>query len=162
MKRGQTIPRQWLVADERLGERLWPAVRALPPGSGILFLYRGFNRTERALILRKLRRIAAARRLVLADEAAGQAARVHSMAELRKAGLGGVPILFLSPIFETRSHPDWPALPRLRSAALVRLARVPVVALGGMDAQRYARVVRLGFSGWAGIAAWLEAEKLHR
>jgi thiamine-phosphate pyrophosphorylase len=155
MKRRQTLPRQWLIADDRLGSQLWPAVRALPRGSGILFLYRGMARPERARLLAALRRAARARGLLLLDEAAGEAARVHNARELRKALLGRAPLLFLSPMFPTRSHPQWAAMPPMRAAALVRLANRPVVALGGMNGRRFRRVQRLGFSGWAGIDAWI-------
>lgn len=155
MKRRQTFPRQWLVADYRLGDRLWPAVRSLPEGSGILFLYRDLPRRQRQQWLSKLRRCGAMRGLLVADEAAGEAARVHDLAEIRQAGLSGTPILFLSPIFPTRSHPQWRPMPPMRAAALTRLARVPVIALGGMNERRFARIQRLGFSGWAGIDAWI-------
>jgi thiamine-phosphate pyrophosphorylase len=43
----------------------------------------------------------------------------------------------------------------MRAAALARLARRRLVALGGMDARRYAKIARLGFSGWAGIDAYV-------
>lgn len=155
MKRRQPLPSRWLVADERVGQRLWPAIRALPPGSGVLILYRGLPKRERAEILAKLRRAARQRRLTLADEAAGEAARVHDLAELRRALLRRTPVLFVSPMFETRSHPDWKPLARMRAAALIRLAPVPVIALGGMNEAGFRRFERLGFQGWAGIDAWV-------
>ena len=155
MKRRQTsTPRQWLIADARLGESLWTAVRGLPRGSGVLVLYGDMRRGDRARLLVRLRRLAAPRHLVIADEAAGDAARVHNLRELRQAGLRGVQILFVSPVFATRSHPDWLPLGRMRAAALLRLANVPAIALGGMNARRFARVERLGFQGWAGIDAF--------
>src|SRR3712207_6813533 len=40
MKRRQTMPKQWLIADERLGPTLSPVLRKLPPGSGVLVLHR--------------------------------------------------------------------------------------------------------------------------
>ena len=153
--RQSTIPSRWLVADDRLGERLWPAVRMLPAGSGVLFLYRKLRKRDRARLLAKLRRVAQARRLVISDEASEEAARVHNAAELRRASSAKVPLLFLSPIYPTRSHPDWRPIPPMRTAALLRLARAPVIALGGMDELRFRRIGRLGFSGWAGIDAWI-------
>jgi thiamine-phosphate pyrophosphorylase len=68
--------------------------------------------------------------------------------------LAGAPVIFLSPIFPTRSHPEWPPMRKMRAAALVRLSCVPVIALGGMDAGRFASIEGLGFSGWAGIDAY--------
>ncbi len=155
MKRRQSLPRQWLVADSRLGEEVWTAVRNLPKGSGILFLYRGVPKAKRVWLLAKLRRLAQARRLVLIDEAEGGAARVHDSKELLRAGIARTPILFLSPVFETRSHPKWKPIPLMRAAALLRLARAPVIALGGVNQRKYGRIQRLSFSGWAGIDGWI-------
>lgn len=154
MKRRQSGPRQWLIADQRIGDELWPAVLRLPPGSGVLVLHFGMAKRKRARLLARLRRLGAGRRLVVADEMAGDAARVHDAREIRDARLKQAPLLLLSPMFETRSHPDWKPLPRMRAAALLRLAKVPVLALGGMDAGRFSRLRRLGFQGWAGIDAF--------
>lgn len=154
MTRRQTTPRQWLIADERTGDELWSAVRRLAPRSGILVLHSGMAKLERARLLARLRGLGAGRRLVVADEMAGDSARVHDAREIRDAGLQQAPLLFLSPMFQTRSHPEWKPLPRMRAAALLRLAKVPVIALGGMNEQRFAAVRGLGFAGWAGIDAW--------
>jgi thiamine-phosphate pyrophosphorylase len=118
-------------------------------------MHRNLRKAERARLLTKLRREARRRNLTIVDEAAGGAARVHNMRELRQAASAGAPLLFLSPLFPTRSHPDWTPLPRMRAATLARLSPVPVIALGGMDVRRFRRVQRLGFYGWAGIAAWM-------
>ncbi len=152
--RQTALPRQWLIADERLGNELWPAVRKLRPGSGVILLFHGLPRRERAAMLRQLRRSAPARRLTLVDEAAGGAARVHDVRELRRALLARTPLVLLSPVFPTRSHPERRALPLMRAAAMTRLAGRRLIALGGMDARRFARVHRLGFSGWAAIDAF--------
>ena len=154
MSRRQTVPRQWLVADHRLGDRLWAAVARLPRGSGVLVLYRELPKRERLPLLARLQRVARRRGLVIADEAAGGAARAHDLRELRAALLAGAPLIFLSPMFATRSHPQWVPMGKMRAAALVRLSPVPVIALGGMDAGRFASIEALGFSGWAGIDAY--------
>jgi thiamine-phosphate pyrophosphorylase len=134
---------------------LWRAVRARPSGSGILFLYRELPSGKRSRLLAKVRRLARSRCLVLVDEAGGGAERVHSSNELLRAGLRGTSVVFLSPMFETGSHPEWMPISRMRAAALLRLATSPVIALGGMDDRRFGRIQRLGFSGWAGIDAWI-------
>lgn len=154
MSRQSSLPRRWLVADDRLGDGLWSALRRLPRGSGVVVLYRQMQDRERRRLITGLRRVAKARGLILADEAKGEAARVHDLGELRRARLAGRPLILLSPMFATHSHPDWLPLPRLRAASLIRLARVPVIALGGMDLKRFRRIERLGFHGWAGIGAW--------
>lgn len=155
MKRRQTrVPRRWLVADDRFGGELAAALRKLPPNSGVLLLYRDMAAGKRARLLAMLRQLASRRRLVMVDEIASEAARVHNLRELRSAGLKRVPLLFLSPMAPTRSHPGQAPLGRMKAAALLRLARVPVIALGGMNEASFAAVRRLGFAGWAGIDAW--------
>lgn len=157
MKPRQSLPEQWLVTDETMGEDPVTVAARLPLGSGILFRHHGLAHGERRRLLRRLRRIAAARQLTLVDEASGEAARVHDSGEIRRARLAGARLLLVSPLFATRSHPDSRQLSRMRAAALARLASGPVLALGGMNARRFARVKALGFHGWAGIDAWLDS-----
>jgi thiamine-phosphate pyrophosphorylase len=149
MKRRQTISRQWLIADERMGDDLWTAAQRLPRGSGILLLRR-LSPKER----RRLRHLANHRALMIVTEAPGVAARVHDIGELRRALLRRTAMILLSPIYPTTTHADWKPLPRMRAAALARLAGRNAVALGGMDEQRYANVAPLGFIAWAGISAF--------
>jgi thiamine-phosphate pyrophosphorylase len=85
---------------------------------------------------------------------AGAAQRVHDMRELTRALLARTPLIFLSPIQATASHADWRPIPRMRAATLARLAKRRLIALGGMDARKFARVEKLGFQGWAGISAF--------
>lgn len=149
MKRRQTLPREWLIVDQLLAEDTWHAVRLLPRGSGILILGR-LSGKER----RRLRRFAASHNLEIVDEAEGDAARVHNLPELRAAMLRRTPLILLSPIYATSSHPDWRPIPRMRAAALARLGHRRLLALGGMNRKRYANVAPLGFIGWAGISAF--------
>ena len=79
---------------------------------------------------------------------------MHDVRELRRALLKRTPIILLSPIHPTQSHPDWRPQPRMRAAALARLARRKLFALGGMNRKRYAKIAPLGFIGWAGISAF--------
>lgn len=160
MQRRQTdIPRQWLIVDARSGADPGATIRRIPDGSGILVLCRDLARGERERLLRRIRRLARERHLLVVDGGGRDAARVHDARELGLARLSGTRLLFMSPMFPTRSHPDWPPMPRMRAAALARLAHGPVLALGGMDSRRFARVKALGFYGWAGIDAW---EKVRR
>ena len=80
-------------------------------------------------------------------------AAVHDMREIGLANRMGVDLVFLSPVFPTRSHPGASALGPLRFASLARLSRAPVIALGGMTERRFRRVKALGACGWAGIDA---------
>lgn len=149
MKRRQTAPQQWLIMEAQPSPDAWSSVRRLPLGTGILLLT-DLSPSKR----RRLRYLATARALTIADEDGGAAARVHNARELRQALFRRTPVILLSPIYSTGSHPDWRPLPRMRAAALARLGRRSLFALGGMDAKRYAKIARLGFVGWAGISAF--------
>ena len=144
-------PTAWLITDERLGPDLLKRIRRLPPGTGVLVRHHGLSPRVRRAVLRQIRLIARSRGLIVVDEAEGKVARVHSARELRRALPRNTDLLFLSPLFPTRTHPGWAPLGRMRAASLVRLARRPVLALGGLDSRRYARVMALGFRGWGGI-----------
>jgi thiamine-phosphate pyrophosphorylase len=148
MTRRQSLPEQWLIIDARPSDGLWAAIRRLPRGSGVLVLRKLSTEQQR-----RLRYLAGQRKLVIAAEGR-TAARVHNARELRLALLKRTPLILLSPIYPTRSHPDWKPLPRMRATALARLGKRKLFALGGMDARRFARVRQLGFRGWAGVSAF--------
>ena len=147
MTRRQSMPEQWLIVSERPDAELWRSVRRLQRGSGILILAE-LRPAER----RRLRNFARHRELTVIAE--GEAARVHDVVELRAALAKRRPMILLSPLYPTASHPDWPPLPRMRAATLARLGGRELFALGGMDARKFARVRNLGFLGWAGITAF--------
>ena len=167
MQRRQPLPRLWLMTDERQGERLWEALERLPRGAGIVFRHYATPPAERRRIWDRLRRVAAKRGLV--PVCAGpplpgargvhtrrgrgiRTASAHNLRELKAAERAGADLVFLSPVFPTRSHPETATLGPERFAILARRAKVPVVALGGMNAER-ARGLR-GAYGWAAIDAW--------
>ena len=146
MSRRQTIPKQWLIVA---GEPDWNAIRRLPRSGGVI-LIRPLQPTD----ARRLRQVARLRGLRVVEERKRAAVRVHDMRELTIAMLRRMPLILLSPIHPTRTHPDWAPLPRMRAAALARLAGRRAIALGGMDQRRYARIARLGFIAWAGVSAF--------
>ncbi len=149
MKHRQMTPEQWFIANEPIGSEIWGVVRALPKESGILVLA-NLNPSQR----RRLRHLARLRHLTVMTGCPGTAARVHNARELRNALLSRAPLVLLSPLYPTPSHPEWKPLPRMRAASLARLGRRRLLALGGMDSKRYARIATLGFIGWAGISAF--------
>jgi thiamine-phosphate pyrophosphorylase len=167
MHRRQPLPRLWLMTDERQGEALWTALDRLPPKSGIVFRHYGLGRSERRALWDEVRRIGTEKRLVLivaGDPLPGghgchnrrgrgiSTASAHSLAELKAAERAGVDLVFLSPVFPTRSHPEARPLGPRRFSLLAHQARVPVIALGGMDAEK-ARTLG-GAYGWGGIDAF--------
>jgi thiamine-phosphate pyrophosphorylase len=146
MHRRQRVPRQWLIIANE-GEI--SAVQRLARGGGVFVIARLPPRSTR-----QLRTIARLRGLTVVREGRKNAARVHNVQELRAALLARTPLILLSPLHPTRSHPDWEPIPRMRAASLARLGRKQLFALGGMDARKFARIRPLGFQGWAGISAF--------
>lgn len=145
MRRRQTMPHRWLIVrgpDDREG--IVTALK-LPRGAGVLLLG-----TLSAEDMRRLRR----RRLTVVHERRGSAERVHDLRQLRRALIARTPLILLSPMWPTSSHPSWKPIPRMRAGTLARLAGRKLIALGGMDAHRFARIERLGFQAWAGISAF--------
>jgi thiamine-phosphate pyrophosphorylase len=63
-------------------------------------------------------------------------------------------LIFVSPVFATRSHPGAKPLGRARLGLLVGNQRARTIALGGMTAQRAQSLSALRLHGWAAIDAW--------
>lgn len=174
MRHGQPLPRTWLMTDEREDERLWDAIERLPARSGIVFRHYSLPADARRALFREVRIRARRRGLVLLLGGASGAAPawgadgwhgpgrgrglhsapVHDFGELRAAERGGAALLFVSPVYRTRSHPNAPGLGEKKFSQLVRQAQTPVIALGGVDRERWRRLRLLGAYGWAGIDAW--------
>jgi thiamine-phosphate pyrophosphorylase len=167
MPRRHPPPRVWLMTDERQGEKLWTALERLPGGAGIVFRHYRLPAPERLALFLRMRDLARERGLVLVAAGAAlppadgihgrrgaglRTASAHNLRELRAAERQEADLVFLSPVFPTRSHPEREALGPARFASLAARSRLPVVALGGMDAERF-RALR-GAYGWAGIDAW--------
>lgn len=149
MTRRQIMPAQWLVVDARAGRELISTIQQIPFGSGVLLLRKLGSKD-----FRRVRNLARLRGLIIVEEQAGEAARIHDMRELRKALQKRNPFLFVSPIHRTESHPNWQPLPRMRAATLARLGKRKVIALGGMNKTCFDRIRPLGFTSWAGISAF--------
>ncbi|HEX5236941.1 MAG TPA: thiamine phosphate synthase [Sphingomicrobium sp.] len=149
MSRRQTVPSRWLILDGPADGEVRTTLGRLPRETGVFLIGR-----IAPAPLRRVRRMAANSQLVVVAEHRGRAARVHDMRELRRALLARTPLIFLSPVYPTSSHPDWKPIARMRGAAMARLAERRLLALGGMDERRFRRVRPLGFIGWAGISAW--------
>ena len=169
----QPLPRLWLMTDERQGDGLMRALERLPRArAGIVFRHHATPEPERRRLFEAVRGFARARRLMLllagpaelarawdADGSHGRgpgrgfrSAPVHDLAEMRGAERDGADLLFLSPVFATRTHPGAQPLGPARFNALARRTKLQVIALGGMNRIR-ARRLR-GAHGWAAIDAW--------
>ncbi len=87
---------------------------------------------------------------------------VHDLKEIRQAERNGASLLLLSPLFPTRSHPEGKTLGIPRFAALAKATRLPVIALGGVDARHARLLARIGAYGWAGIDAFIRKARKGR
>lgn len=178
------LPRQWLFTDERLGgaqpdDPLWIAIERLPLRSGIIFRHYSWPLDQRRMLLGQILAIARRRALrVVVSELPGApvprggvhrptgssarrsngllTAAAHDAWQLRQAFRKGADLVFLSPVFETASHPDGAVLGARRFGRMARKAAGPVVALGGVDRRRARMLRRLGAYGYAGIDCWVE------
>lgn len=81
------------------------------------------------------------------------ATSVHNANELQHAQHIGVDFVVASPVLPTTSHPDAYALGWDRLRELTEAARVPVYALGGMQAQHLQTARQHGAQGIAAISA---------
>jgi thiamine-phosphate pyrophosphorylase len=146
----------------------------LPRGAAVV--YRHFGAQDRHAVARRLARICRARRLKLfiaADPKLAQnvsAAGVHWPERLATAdggrGLksmaahsgralahaaGHADLAILAPIFPSRSPSAERPLGPLRAGRLARTARLPVIALGGVNTRTAKRLLGRGFAGLAAV-----------
>lgn len=174
MRQHQSLPKIWLISDERNDSVLERALDNLPRGSG--FIYRHYHLDEAARWARfqALRRRGQSRdhMLILADSAQTarewgahgiygaplsltpkrarmiQLATAHNAREIAAAHRKGADAVLLSPVFPTASHPGAPVLGAARFRSLAKLSPVPVIALGGMSVTK-ARALK--WERWAAI-----------
>lgn len=169
----RALPHLWLISDARNDAMLTHALRRLPRGSGFVFRHYHLPPDERYARWRSLARVARkhGHTVILAGSAREAAivgadgtygtdpgpcriggllriATAHDLAELGAARLARADAVMLSPAFPTRSHPGVPALGPLRFRLLARQARMPVIALGGMNRLT---AKRLAWPRWAAI-----------
>lgn len=163
------LPRRWLMTDERLGDALWAAINALPRGSGIVFRHYATAPATRHALFRRVCGLARRKGLVVVvggppigrgailrhgRHRDALTAPVHSRTEAIAAARAGAALLFVSPVYPTRSHPGAPALGPVRFGLMIRGLKLPVIALGGMNERRWRAIRPIGAYGWAGIDAW--------
>jgi thiamine-phosphate pyrophosphorylase len=179
-KISRSLPKLWLFTDERIDtDALIQAVRRLPRGSGIIFRHYSLQPQERFALFLIVRTIARRRGLTLllagswrlalrwkADGWHGRGGRrysgrrpllhstaVHNGKERDRARRDNAGCIFVSPVFQTRSHESARPIGPLHFARIARLSGVATFALGGMTPQRARRLIPLGAQGWGAIDA---------
>ena len=175
--RRRHLPRTWLLTDPRMGDALWPALERLPRGSGVVLRHYDDALATRVRAVTRRRGLwlvvagdaRDARRLRAEGVHIGVRGRgggglttasAHNVRELVAARRAGAHLVFVSPVFATRSHPGAATLGPVRFELLVRGAGVAVAALGGMSADCFGRLP--GAYGWGAIDAWLTPDEKGR
>ncbi len=177
MRAFQPLPDLWLISDQRNDAHLGAALQRMPRASGFIYRHYHLDDPERRQRYCELRRIARQydHTIILAGNAITARewgadgiygaprtltpqrgdlitlAAIHNMRELALASLMRADAALLSPVFPTRSHPGGRALGPARFLLLARRARrakLPIIALGGMDR---ARARTLTWPRWAAI-----------
>ena len=161
------------MTDERLGRGLFDAIDRVPAGGGVVFRHdRIADRGHlAALVADHCRRrglaLAVAGDVALAREVGAQMVHrpdgptdlptslpVHDEEQAMLANDRRAAMVFVSPVFPTRSHPEAPALGIERAVQLARQCHAPAIALGDMDEAKYRLLPEGVFAGWAGIGAF--------
>jgi thiamine-phosphate pyrophosphorylase len=99
--------------------------------------------------------LAAARRVLRPGMLLGRS--VHNLDEAGQFEEEGADYLFLGPLFETRSHPGLPGIGLEAYREAVLRAKVPVIAIGGIDGDNVRLVAQAGGHGAAAISAFYDA-----
>jgi thiamine-phosphate pyrophosphorylase len=171
-----------MTDDERLADPL-AAARLLPRGSMVIVRARqASHRAKLAVALRPITRVRRMRLLVANDAKLAERIRAdgvhlaeakscnaasmrmrhpgwlitmsaHSLRGCSNAARLGVDAVFLSPVYPTASHPNGHALGVARARSIARHARLPVYALGGLNARTVRRLAESPFAGMAAIGA---------
>jgi thiamine-phosphate pyrophosphorylase len=83
----------------------------------------------------------------------------HSVGEVAVARTAGADIALLSPIFRTESHPEARPLGlEVLTGAVQAAGKMPVFALGGVNAENTAGCIAAGAAGVAGIRTFLSGQ----
>nr|WP_202387528.1 thiamine phosphate synthase [Qipengyuania pelagi] len=168
------LPLLWLLSDARNDAGIEEALDRLPRQSGFVFRHYHLDPLARAARFAELveRARENAHRVILsgtadqaiewgADGIYGAPSRLgpnsasllrlataHDAGELREAERAGADGVFVSPVFPTRSHEGGATLGMDGFHTLAQRTSLPVIALGGMTAERAAA---LGWPRWAAI-----------
>ncbi|VAW02516.1 hypothetical protein MNBD_ALPHA04-1501 [hydrothermal vent metagenome] len=176
MKNHTDLPKIWLMTDARNDHMLESVIRKMPRRSGIIFRHYHLDMESRCRRFAEIQKLAHRRNhLILlagppalarkwkADGVHGRqwkrretnglvhSAAAHDRAEIGQAKGNGAELIFLSPLFATRSHPDVRPLALSQVRRLMDLVSGKIILLGGMDAKRYRRHGHLRAHGWAAI-----------
>ncbi len=178
---GPAIPALFFFTDPQRTPDPVAIARRLPRGAAIV--YRHFGAPQRARTARRLAAIARTRGLFLLIGADPElalrvgadgvhwpqrlaprlrgvglvTAAAHDAQALAGAEALGADACVLGPVFATRSASANPPLGLFRASQMARATHMPVIALGGVNAENAARLCGRGFAGVAAVDAFVGA-----
>jgi hypothetical protein len=79
----------------------------------------------------------------------------HNLQDLEQAAQNGFDFAFLSPIFSTQTHPEAMPLGLEQLELAAKSSPIPIIALGGMDAEKGQKSMAAGALAWAAIRYFL-------
>ena len=169
----QSWPTSWLMTDERMGDALGAAIaRAAAAGAGVIVRHHhspvAIRRALASEVLASGAVLGLSRDALLAADLGAALVHnpvgkggtlpislsVHDEDQAREAALRQPALVFVSPLYPTRSHPDARVLGEQEADRLAKLTKCPAVALGGVTPSRGKKLIASGWAGWAGIDAW--------
>ena len=177
MPRSHPLPKIWLMTDARFGDEQLRAIQQLPARSGVVFRHYHLATLQRRALFAQVLRICRRRGhiLLLAGDARTalrwhadgfhhhshghkgllHSAPVHNAREIADVKRSNPDLLFLSPLFDTNSHPGARPLGPLMFQRLAKLVGPRrVIALGGMTRQSAHMLGPRTIHGWAAIDAF--------
>lgn len=180
---GPPLPALFFFTDPERTPNPEHVVRRLPRGTAVV--YRHFGAADREVVARSLAQLCRTRGLALLIAAdpdlalkvradgvhwpenrlpvrRGDAARLvtaaaHSIESAERAASFGADACILAPVFPTQSTSGHRPLGVFRASQIARAARVPVIALGGVNHRTAFRLVGRGFAGLAAVEALANA-----
>lgn len=177
MPRSHPLPKIWLMTDARFGDEQLRAIQQLPARSGVVFRHYHLATLQRRALFAQVLRICRRRGhiLLLAGDARTalrwhadgfhqrgrghpgllHSAPVHNAREIAHVKRSNPDLLFLSPLFDTNSHPGARPLGPLMFQRLAKLGGSKrIIALGGMTRQSAHMLGPRIVHGWAAIDAF--------
>ena len=166
----------WIVTDEERAPDPIKIINKLPKNLKIGIILRHYKSKSRLNIAKKLSKICKLRKyifliandqqLAIKVNASGIhvpswstlrrinrrfliSTSLHSRKDLRNVTLSKSSIVFVSPVYFTKSHPDKKPLGPIRAALLAKQSKLNSIALGGISLRSTKRFKNLGFSGVA-------------
>ena len=75
----------------------------------------------------------------------------HNFLSVLKSHRLKADVIFISPIFITKSHPDVEPLGLMQLSKIIRISKIPIFALGGVNKQNIRILQKVGAQGFGGV-----------